>query len=294
MLKQKRLISYKMSKGNLYNGKKYNNPYFRHKPKSRLVSYLESLSWKSILVIIGTLLLAILLSWVVYLSSLFEIRKIEVRLDTSNEKTRVDTGELEALAWQLTAGKRLYFLSQKNLFLFPSHSLRDEVLRKYFLESVTISKKPLHTLKVSLAEKAYAVIWHEGEKYFLADEDGRLVLEVNPLEVSQKNYPLVDNLHDLKSQNNQVPSDINRIKIIRHIFETLRSKNMNIERFVIDNTPNTLLMKVENGPEVLFSTQNDIDDQLENLIALKEEKLKDDFNKKAKINLRFGDKIYLE
>jgi len=46
------------------------------------------------------------------------------------------------------------------------------------------------------------------------------------------------------------------------------------------------------GPKIFFNTEEGIDKQINKLLVIKNEKLKDDFNGKEYIDLRYGDRVY--
>lgn len=66
-----------------------------------------------------------------------------------------------------------------------------------------------------------------------------------------------------------------------------------LDRFIIaDQYYNSVFAKIVDGPQIYFNVNNDIKPQLENLILVKNNKIKDNFNRLEYIDLRYGDKIY--
>ena len=65
-----------------------------------------------------------------------------------------------------------------------------------------------------------------------------------------------------------------------------------IERFLVDSDINTVKLIIESGPAIYFNTTESIDKQIEKLLIIKNQKLKDDFNTKTYIDVRYGDSVY--
>ena len=66
-----------------------------------------------------------------------------------------------------------------------------------------------------------------------------------------------------------------------------------IDRFIVaDQYFNSVFVKIKEGPQIYFNVNSDIDLQLENLLLVKNNKIKDNFNNVEYIDLRYGDTVY--
>ena len=73
----------------------------------------------------------------------------------------------------------------------------------------------------------------------------------------------------------------------------LKLYNFELDRFIIaDQYYNSVFAKILNGPQIYFNVNNSINDQLDNLMLVKNNKIKDNFNMLEYIDLRYGDRIY--
>ncbi|NCT54525.1 FtsQ-type POTRA domain-containing protein [Candidatus Falkowbacteria bacterium] len=73
----------------------------------------------------------------------------------------------------------------------------------------------------------------------------------------------------------------------------LKLYNFQLDRFIIaDQYYNSVFAKILDGPQIYFNVNNEIKGQLDNLMLVKNNKIKDNFNRLEYIDLRYGDKIY--
>jgi cell division septal protein FtsQ len=151
-------------------------------------------------------------------------------------------------------------------------------------------------LSLEITEKALSAIWLENEKYYYLDNEGYLLGEANLLEIDGQAYPLIKNNSGEKIENGKIGQDPEIIAYSIELFKKIQAEypEMFVNFFSIDDDINSLKLAISGGPEIFFSTENSTDEQLEKLSILKEEKLKNDFNSKKYIDLRFGDKIYYQ
>jgi len=68
---------------------------------------------------------------------------------------------------------------------------------------------------------------------------------------------------------------------------------LSVEKFEIDQGYRSVNVKFVNGPMVYFNTKLDAAEQLNRLILVKKEKIKDNFSKVNYIDLRYGDRLFI-
>jgi len=268
----------------IYKRKKFTNPFFH---KSKTISLkVPKFSWRLKLIIIEIFLLVLGLIWFFGFSSVFEINKIII-----NGAQNISSSEIENLAWQQT--KQWHGL-QKNIFIFKNKSLIKKITDKYYLDNLSVIRNLPDTITISFNEKTHAAIWLEAEKYYYIDNQGNMIEQVDPLNIKEKNYPLIDNTGKAKINGKKIDIATEKIKFILDLFEKFKNKSYNfvIERFVVDDNEDTVSALVLNGPIILFSTRDSLDKQMSKLDVVINEKLKTDFIKKVSIDLRYGDRIY--
>src|SRR3989339_751623 len=106
-----------------------------------------------------------------------------------------------------TNNKLWLMFPQRNIFFFNKKKLRQNLESGYSFEVLKIIKNFPSTIKIEYQEKKYAIIWMENEQYFYADREGFIITETSPLEITEKNYPLIYNLTTNKIANNQISVD---------------------------------------------------------------------------------------
>ena len=271
-----------------YYNKNLSNPFFRRKRRHIKIPS-RYFSWKNKLMAIGIFILLICLFWLTFFSSIFKIKKIEI-----NGLIRIAPTEIESSIWQQAKTRRYLIFPQNNLLAFSKKNIRNSLNDQYTFTEIIIKKHLPNTLILDIQEKSYAYIFCEAEKYYYADFDGHIINEINPLEIKGKKYPLIENNGFGKIIDNKTNIDTGQLNFILDIFSDLKdnSYNLAIEKFIIDKELNTVKIKLINGPKIYFNTEEGITKQINKLLVIKEEKLKNDFDSKEYIDLRYGDRVY--
>ena len=271
-----------------YHNKKYANPFFQKKRRIIIKVRRKAFSWRGKLILAEILVLVIGLVWFFCFSTVFSIQNLEV-----NGAVKIPREEINNLVSEQLQRRRFLAGSQGNLFLFSKEGLAKKINNHYILENLEIQKKLPSSLIVNIQEKSYAFIWSEADKYYYVDADGYIMNEINPLEIKGKKYPLINNQSDSRIIDIEISVDKKYVNYILDLFDRLNKQNdFEIEKFIIDKDVNTVKLAVVNGPQIYFNTNQDPEGQINKLMIIKNEKLKDDFLKKSYIDLRYGDRVY--
>jgi len=268
--------------------KKYSNPFFRKKPylsnrfQSKVFRYRQLISF-------GLIIIALGLIWFFFFSPVFIINAITV-----SGAERISSEDIENLAWEQAKKRRFVVGSQININLYDKEELANVLEAKYGLESLDINKKQTHEIIINLREKAYAIIWKEGEKYYYLAADGDITMEADSAEIAAKEYPLIENLAKSKISDGKVAADKKIFDGSKIIYEKFKNKypELAMDKFIIDDEINILKLALAGGPTIHFDYNENIDDQLLRLFTLIDETLKMDLNSKTYIKLEFGEKIF--
>ena len=115
---------------------------------------------------------------------------------------------------------------------------------------------------------------------------------------SQDLYPIIVNVGEEHFKSDLVDIDPVYLEFTSQLNDKIKANNESEllpKYFIIDKDFNTIKAILGSGLTVYFSTKEDRDSQIRNLLVLKKEKALD-FNKliKKKIDLRYGDKVYYE
>ena len=282
----KRRKNFKINKKIDYRKKEYSNPFFR---KKRRKAKLPRLSLKIKLIFLAIISMLCALAWFCFFSDYFNISVIN-----ASESGKISQNDIINLAWRQAENRRFIIGSQANLFLFNIDKLKKTLNEQYCFDELKIEKKAANTLNIEFKEKNYSAVWNESDKYYYIDNLGNIIVETSPLEIKNKNYPLIQSRGESLISNNKVKNQDKNINYIIKLFQELKKteKLFKIENFIIDDEVNTVKITVIGGPKIYFNTDKDIDKQINKLIALITEKLKDDFLHKEYIDLRYGDRVY--
>lgn len=271
-----------------YKRNRLQNPFFQKRKGASFSVNFSLLKLRlSLILFIITFLLII---WALFFSSMFEIKTINV-----SGNIRTLRSDIEALVWSQTTKSRFVFARQKNLLLFDKDRLNNNLNQIYLFNKVEINKKLPGTLDVNVQEKSYAFVWLEDGNYYFADAEGYLIGQISPLDIKEKSLSIIQNSGDAKITDldgvKKINTDRSVTEKIIGLYQKLKD-SFEIEKFIIDNELNKITIKIVNGPEIYFDKEMPDESQIEKLNVLKNERLKEDFNKKTYIDLRFGDRIY--
>jgi len=281
------------------------NPFFGSRRKKEIHFDVNPLRTKTKVIIFAILFSAGACLWFFLLSPTFRIKKISI-----NGLARVPAPEVEDYVWRQTKTNRFLFFPQKNLFVFAKNNFIEDLKSNYSFEKIEIKKTLPDTMVIDIQEKSLAYVWHENDKYYYSDLDGYLINEVSPLEIKQKQFPIISNqgLPKINASEEQgglgrINIDNNYISYIIDLFnkfpEILKKEtgesgleNLAIEKFITDQEINNVKLVLTSGTVIFFNTAEDKDKQLKKLEVIKDEMLKGDITTKTYIDLRFGDRIY--
>jgi cell division septal protein FtsQ len=269
----------------VYSKKTYANPFFRHK-RSAMSRTGISLSNKIKLSIFAAVVALLILIWLLIFSNLFKINKIEVSGVGENDAKTIQT-----LAQGLAENR---LLGKNNLLLYNKTDLSRLLNEKYYLQNLSIQKKLFHTLKITLQERQQAAAWHEDDKYYFIDGNGNIINQVDPLNINRLSYPVIDNLTDLKIQDNRANVDPGTIGYVLNLYNEFKDKRhgFEVEKFILDKDISTVKLAMLDGPKIYFNTKESIAKQANELDLIIKVKLKDNFRTKEYIDLRYGNNIY--
>lgn len=275
-----------------YSANRYDNPYFEEKRKKPAKPHKPGLfsGPKAKLIFLSFLVLLIAgLGFLLY-NPYFLIKNVSIdgqgRVSADSIRSVIDN-ELNRKVWFIFKGANLFLFDQKRV----EHALNE----KYALDTLAIDKKFPNKLEVYFDEKDYVLIWREGESLHYAGANGELITEVSLLEIKNKDYPIVENISNQTAQDKKIPISQKEIGYILNLFQEFKKHEqaLTLEKFLVNNEINSVTLKILNGPEIIFNTEESIDKQMNKLLTLKEERLGDDFFKKTYINLRIGDSIFV-
>ncbi len=276
--------------------KKYSNPYFQDKKKRTSVR-TPALGLKFKLSLAGIILIIIGAGWLVLFSPLFTITNIEVVLSAPADndipaELRIDPEKIKALAGDLTAGKAYSVLPRNNLYLYDENALFAAVNNVYNYDSISLKRTPPHTITVTIKERDYAILWSENDKLYFIDTHGTVIADASSTEESAKQYPLIENQGGGPITDKHVAID--NLDYIISLYGKLSQAlpDYKIDKIIVNNDPTLVNVKITDGPEIYFNSAEDADKQLNKLTTLITERIKDDFAKKAYIDLRYGDRVY--
>jgi cell division septal protein FtsQ len=268
--------------------KKYSNPFFKPKKRrSHVIGSKSIFSLKVKLISAAVLSSVALLVWLFLYSHVFTIEYIEAR-----GEGRLNPMGVEAIAWQQLDDSDFLLWPQKNIFIFDKQELKDTLNLKYSFNDIIVSKKLPDKLIVQYKEKEHSLIWQEKGIYFYTDNHGFIVERIGDKR-GEKDYPLIVNDSSYFIDNNRVGIRQELIDNVFVLIDKLKgNETFKIDHFLVDDNSTTLKLKLKDAPFLYFNISADIDKQINKLMTLKNEILKEDFNKKEYIDVRTGDRVY--
>jgi len=277
--------SYKKIKKD-YQRKNLQNPFFRKKTKAK-----NPQRWKWCLA--AVVLAIILIVWFFFAAPLWRIKEVRV-----TGLTRFNSADLENIVWNETNNRRGLIFQENNLFLFRRGAVIDKIITTYNFSGAELQKKWPDILELKVIERPYAFIFQEGSAYYYASADAYIIREpaVVEAEAEAKKYFLLENKNaaTLITVSDKINIKDDYLNFIFALNNRLSSyPELPVERFIIDQEFNTVKVKFVAGPVVFFNVKEGTDIQINRLLLVKREKIKDNFSKTNYIDLRYGDKVFI-
>ena len=267
-----------------YQCKNLRNPFFHQARASVKNSWFKWL-------LPGVLLIFMLLSWFFLASPVWRVDKITV-----NGLSRVPFESVAEIIWQVSDENSWLGLSRRNIFLFDPAKACQALIAAYNLTDCQIDRELPHSLAITGFERPYAFLWQEKETVYYASRDGYIIKDQVVSPEDKDKYFILENKNpgSLIGTDNKINVNSDYLNFAFNLFEKIStSGELTLEKFIIDWEFNTLKVKFKDGPEVYFNTRDDAAIQLERLLLVKKEKIKDNFNKTQYVDLRYGDKIFI-
>ena len=226
--------------------------------------------------------------WLLFFSTLFKIQKIEVAGVQNNLAS-----EIELIAKDLAENR---LIGKNNLLLYNKSELSKILNEKYYLDSLSVKRKLLHTLTINLREKQQVAIWREEEQYYYLDSDGNIINQLDSLNINGSSSPLIENLTAIKIDGRKANISRETIEYILNLFNEFKDNkhNFKIERFIIDRDVNTVKMAVLAGPKIYYNIKMSAAEQTAKLDLIIKNKLKDEFKNKTYLDLRYANNVYIK
>lgn len=261
------------------------NPFFHQNRKGKRRSWFK---WLFLIVVfVAVFLIIFFLSFACWHLDTLKIEGL----------ARTNQAEIEKVIWEHTAMRRFWFFRQSNIFLFDKETVAEKIKTDFNLSAVAIKKKIPRTLEIKISERPYAFIFQEGSSFFHASADAYIIKEPAVATDELKKYPILENKNSdtLIDATDQLRISGSYLSFFLTLANRLAASvnELTPEKFIIDQEFNMLTVKFIAGPAVYFNIRGDAADQVEHLLLVKKEKIKDNFSKTNYIDLRYGDRIFI-
>jgi cell division septal protein FtsQ len=269
-----------------YQNKSFNNPFFKNKRQRR-----QKASKRSILLTLIIIIIIAFAIWFFYISDTFTIKKIEI-----NGLERTSKEEVLNRVSKST-DKTKFFLAQDNLFLISTNDLVNDLKKHFNFFQVKVDKELTNKLIINISERNYEAIYFENANYYYIDKEGYIINKINDIkDVNPRKYAIINNESNNEIKDNKLSVELDYITFIDNFYNLLKqnSSDIIIEKFIIKNKNSGLSAKIINGPILYLNIEDDASSQVRNLIALKENELSKNFFQRSYIDLRYGDRLFLD
>lgn len=267
-----------------YQAKDLKNPFFRQKKTKNSKNFRY---WPFLLI---PLILGVI-AWFFWAAPWWNLKIIDIQ-----GATRVSRSELENIARSREDNVRYILFKERNIFLFKDKELSEEIMEKYNFAQLEIKKSLPNKLAIKISERPYAFIFQEGSNYNYASNDGYIIKEVEVSEEDKGKYLILENKSQVvsigaKNKLNLKQDYLDFVFLVNN--KLAEYPDMVAERFIIDQELNSLTVKFKDGPAALFNVKNDAGEQVADLALVKKEKIRDNFNTTNYIDLRYGNRIFI-
>jgi len=267
-----------------YQRKNLQNPFFR-RARTGKRPYAVKL-W-----VAGGLMLLAAAAWFFFFSSFWRWNQVKTEGLTS-----LPAAELENIIREQGSASRWIFLSQDNIFAFDAEQAEQKISAAYNFAGLNLNKTWPRTLTLKISERPYSFIWQEGTEMSYASADGYAIKEPSVSDEDKAKYPILDNQtgQTMIGARDKIGIKDEYLNFFLDLSAELsRHSDLPVQSFILDQEFNTIRVKFNDGPLVYFSIKSPAVEQVDNLILVKNAKIKDNFSKTNYIDLRYGDKIFV-
>ncbi len=240
----------------------YQNPLFTKKNwQIYVIERFSFFGWLGILVFL-------LIIYILFYSPLLQITKIEI---SGTNNISAQTLEEKYIKWKLKQNKWKVF-KKNNILLFSKKWLRDNIEKKYSLDSLEINKKIPHTLSVTIGEKTPTLIWTTNDLYYYIDENG-LIASVITDQESVANLPTIYNEGNEAVKIGQEILTNEKVIFIKELISGMTQINsIEVTSYSIPHHLSTQInVHVSAGYQIYFDLQKNLNTQIDKLKRVLEE-----------------------
>lgn len=266
-----------------YQAKNLRNPFFYNRKKD----IKGGKRWLFLLAIVGLFGLI----WFFLGSSVWKIENIEIV-----GLNRVSNDRIISIIKEREVNNKMLFFKESNIFLMNKDDLTQDILGQYNFANLKIDKKLPNTIKVVISERPYSFIFQEGSDMYYASREGYIIKDENVKDEDRNKYFILENKSDSVSINSKGKINLNEeyLNFVFSLSENLSLySDLNPEKYIVEQELNSLIVDFAEGPIVYFNIKNDPIVQVENLALVKREKIRDNFNTVEYIDMRYGDRMFI-
>lgn len=270
--------------------KHYDNPFISKRKKKKGKFKTVPIKYKLILLLVILLIGGSI--WFFGYCSVWNIHNIKVKgSERATPKTIKEVVQ--------THTKNSHLFPSNNLILVDKNKIRSRIKENFRIKKLDIEKEWPDTLSVHIKEHPYAFIWQENGNYHYADPEGFIIKRVKKEDEkfdAKKDLPLIHNKKDSKVKNDRIVVDPSLTDFIFDLHREFDSKykDMQPEKIVIPNEAKTVKLLLQKGASLYFDTGEELKEQIEYLLVIKNKKIEGDFKDKQYIDLRYQNKIYYQ
>ena len=281
-----------------YQQKDFRNPYFNKRKKTKATSKFK---------LYILFFLALLIISLFFLNSSQKFRITDIKIEGNKY---VSNDEIKKVISDQLVKKRWLIFNQNSIFFFNKRLVKEELIKRFYFDSLEIKKRYFRTIEVIVKEKKTGLILVSGENKYYVDLSGTVVrkADINDFvvqeegetnlirsEIGSGQYPVVYDLSNNPVVIGQMVITQKLVDFILEMTEYLESQSdfdilgYNLTSLQADEI--TLLTK--EGWEAHFKVEGLAKDKANLLITILQQKVKKRSDLEY-IDLRFGEKIFLK
>lgn len=271
--------------------KKINNPFLSKQKKRKKFQFIRKIPLRAKLTFMACLLLLTGIIWFLVFCPVWNIDRINVK-----GADRIASDDIKKIAQETTK-------NEESLIFLNTEEVKKTINKEFRLKELSIEKKWPNTLLINIKEEPYAYIWLEDDHYYYSDINGFILKDVNKKEYTdnkgdkKNDLPLIVNKTKKKIKERRIDMEKDHIKFILDLYDEFGKnyvEDIELDKFIISSEVDKVTALLKKGPEIYFTASKTPEEQIHNLLVIKEQKIKKDFENKEYIDIRYGDKVYYQ
>lgn len=231
----------------------------------------------------------IFLFYFLFYFNYFQIKRVVVIGSKS-----IQDSSIEAEVFSNLSNRRFFIFPGKNIFLIKKYALKRDLKKKFSrIRQLEISRIYPDVLKIKIFEFEPKMIWQSGDKNYFVDDEGRVYSEAESREAEKTGLPKIKDAGEKEVQIFENVLFLKHVNFIQTAISRLPKEGTEIAAVEM---PAKLAQEIHfltlEGWKIMFNVDKDADAQINNLVTVLQQEVKERRESLEYVDLRVENWVY--